>query len=954
MKPIYCAESYDRIPIEFFSQGKAIWSGGKPYLKEHADRLRLKPDASPPPEYHGALSRALIRENQQKAAKPAAPGKGPGGKDLAATQRGQVVPIKTTIQSEQGTTKGTADRSTLRPASGEHIKPLPIEKPKQGIDMSLPSYSMEEQAQMAAALMNPDIPFPKPSPLSVETLPALSPEESAKLAAARISVRTIPKSAPATPPKPPAPPVESPKPPVPEPVAAKPTPPAVAEKPPAPPVVVESPKPPVPEPVAAKPAPPTVAEKPPAPPVVVESPKPPVPEPVAAKPATPAVAEKPPAPPVVVESPKPPVPEPVAAKPAPPTIADKPPAPPVVVNSPKLSVPEPVAAKPAPVAEKPAAVGAPPKPPLNPALSGVKPPAAKAPGAPPKPAAAGRSEEELEIQIPLQPGDPLSLEEMKQLEFLDGISDAVLRRLYGGIVRRTFKRGELICRQGDSASTAFYILSGTADAYILTPESTAQMKSKEKKTTEKIEANGLLERLKFWVQGRKQGSKKSRSGRRPIPSDGPVDLPPDTRMNELKAGDLFGEMSCINFYPRASTVRARTECVMVEMIRTVIDAVKEKGKYKEKLDKTYRERSLEQHLNSIPIFMDLGPEFIDELRKRVELQDFKPGQPIFKQGDEPDAFYLVRRGCIKVSQKQPGGEMVLSYLGPNDYFGEIGMLRNAKRGATCTALDHVEVVKIERKYFKFIIECFDEFKTRLEKETEARLAMGRNMTQHAPTHALGEFLDQELVQAQNMLLIDLERCTRCDECVKACVDIHDDGITRLVREGLRFDKYLVATSCRSCMDPVCMIGCPVGSIRREASFEIIIEDWCIGCGKCAKQCPYGNISMHDFALTAEQLAKETAKEADTLLKKSAEAAAKAGPAKENAKVGAEAKPAAKLDLKQAQVNTLAVTCDQCSTLQEPSCVYACPHEAAIRVNAREFFDMSGKMALKEKGKSVKT
>src|SRR5207244_13025874 len=68
------------------------------------------------------------------------------------------------------------------------------------------------------------------------------------------------------------------------------------------------------------------------------------------------------------------------------------------------------------------------------------------------------------------------------------------------------------------------------------------------------------------------------------------------------------------------------------------------------------------------------------------------------------------------------------------------------------------------------------------------------------------FRSQGLMEAQNLLLIDLERCTRCDLCVRACADSHA-GVTRLVRDGLRYDKYLVATSCRSCRDPLCMVGC---------------------------------------------------------------------------------------------------------------------------------------------------
>jgi Fe-S-cluster-containing hydrogenase component 2 len=108
-----------------------------------------------------------------------------------------------------------------------------------------------------------------------------------------------------------------------------------------------------------------------------------------------------------------------------------------------------------------------------------------------------------------------------------------------------------------------------------------------------------------------------------------------------------------------------------------------------------------------------------------------------------------------------------------------------------------------------------------------------------------------LVQGQKLMLIDLDRCTRCDECVQACVDTHTDGRTRLHLDGPRFGKYLVPTTCRACLDPVCMIGCPVGSIHRGDNRQIVIEDWCIGCGLCSTNCPYGSIQMHDIGRIAE-------------------------------------------------------------------------------------------------------
>jgi Fe-S-cluster-containing hydrogenase component 2 len=252
---------------------------------------------------------------------------------------------------------------------------------------------------------------------------------------------------------------------------------------------------------------------------------------------------------------------------------------------------------------------------------------------------------------------------------------------------------------------------------------------------------------------------------------------------------------------------------------------------------------------------------------------------------------------VKVTQHHPGGEFVLSYLGRGQYFGEIGLLTEGRRTATCTTLDHVEVVRITAEDFNLMVEKFPDIRAAIMQTAADRLEENRKTLATVRAVPLDDFLVQGLMEAQSLLLLDLEKCTRCDDCVRACAAAHD-GISRLYREGLRFDKYLVATSCRSCMDPVCMVGCPVGSIRRKNDREILIEDWCIGCGLCARQCPYGNITMHEFEVPEANL--ETTERKRAVVKKAA-------------------------------------TCDLCTEYEEPSCVYACPHGAALRVdNPRAF------------------
>jgi CRP-like cAMP-binding protein/Fe-S-cluster-containing dehydrogenase component len=493
----------------------------------------------------------------------------------------------------------------------------------------------------------------------------------------------------------------------------------------------------------------------------------------------------------------------------------------------------------------------------------------------------------------LPTGEPLTAQQMLEIPIFKGISSEFLKRNQGGVVMRKYKKGEIVCREGEYGSTAFYILSGTADVFINSPM--AHVKSNKKEGDGGL--FGIFRKFTHGLAGRKENPREGDAGQF-IRNDGPMDLSYDNPIAKLKAEDLFGEMTCLSFLPRSATVRAAEDCVMLEMLRNVLTMLQKSKKFKEQLDKNYRERALAQHLRSVPVLSGLDDKFIDQLRNRVELERFDAGEIIVKQGDAADAFYLIRVGCVRVSQHHPGGEMVLTYLSRGEYFGEMGLLKGGKRTAQCTALDHVEVVKIKKADFDFMLSWFEGLRDKFEKEAARREAASRLSIESAPSVPLDDFLGQGLMHAQSLLLLDLEKCTRCDECVRACADAHD-GVTRLVREGLRFDKYLVPTSCRSCMDPLCMIGCPVGSIRRKESLEIIIEDWCIGCGLCSQQCPYGNITMHPFEV----------------------------------KVDDPEHPGTK----KAMVKEKAVACDLCTELREPSCVYACPHDAAHRVNAREFF-----------------
>ena len=488
------------------------------------------------------------------------------------------------------------------------------------------------------------------------------------------------------------------------------------------------------------------------------------------------------------------------------------------------------------------------------------------------------------VQTVIADGEPVGAQELKRLPYFEKISGTFLELNQHAVVRRIFKKGEIVCREGEYGSTAFYIVSGVAQVYIATPLAHVQNKGG---------VSGMISKLKSKLTGRGQDRRDGESTQQSIPIDGPVDLPYDHPTAELGPGDLFGEMTCMSLYPRSATVQAATDCVMYEMLRNVLDIIQRNKTLKTKLDDRYRRRALEDHLKSVPLFAPLTNEFIESLRDLVELVRYNKGDVICRQGDVADAFYLVRIGFVKVSEDHPEGELVLAYLGRGGHFGEMGLLDRSPRNATCTALDHVEVVRITEPDFQRMMDTFPEVRQSLQMESRQKIEQNRQRAVASANVPLDQFLAQGLMEAQSLLLLDLDKCTRCDQCVRACADAHD-GVTRLIREGLRFDKYLVATSCRQCRDPLCMVGCPVGSIRRRNSLEVIIEDWCIGCGLCAKNCPYGNINLHPFSVDDPESGRPV-------------------------------------------VRQKATSCDLCTEHAEPSCVYACPHDAAHRVDPNLFF-----------------
>src|SRR5438445_4525109 len=155
-------------------------------------------------------------------------------------------------------------------------------------------------------------------------------------------------------------------------------------------------------------------------------------------------------------------------------------------------------------------------------------------------------------------------EALLRIPVFQGVSGTFLELNRGAIVKRRFRKGEVICREGEFGSTAFYILEGQAKVSISTP--IAHVKTQGG-------AKGFFKRLTSTIVEREEDKREEEARDRTIPIDASVDLAYGNPVAELGPGDLFGEMTCMNFYPRSATVVAESDVVALEMLRNVLDVM---------------------------------------------------------------------------------------------------------------------------------------------------------------------------------------------------------------------------------------------------------------------------------------------------------------------------------------------------------------------------------------------
>ncbi len=403
-----------------------------------------------------------------------------------------------------------------------------------------------------------------------------------------------------------------------------------------------------------------------------------------------------------------------------------------------------------------------------------------------------------------------------------------------------------------------------------------------------------------------------------------VEIGPDKTV-PIPKGSIVGEVGLISGRKRSATVRTAEGSIVIEIPRNAaLKLMATNSAAKREITRIATERMLLQ------MFSGASTEDLKDLIESAEIQEIRAGQAIIEEGGEGFDVFVIRQGSMTVEKSIGGKPVFLSYLPAGKYVGEMALIDGGRRTATVRAAIKSEVIKLNGEAMRRLLRAKPDLLASFKEQMAERHKLNSYIEARKDGFggivdmysSVADFLVSEGIgEATDVLLIDEKLCVGCDNCEKACADSHE-GLSRLDREaGRTFAHLHVPTSCRHCEHPHCMADCPPNAINRGLDGEVYINETCIGCGNCQRNCPYGVIRMAKPPPKKPSLLK-------WLFFGSGPGPGEPDQAWTDKRVGSE-------------IPKKAIKCDMCSGIEGgPACVRACPTGAAIRVSPEEFLTVA--------------
>jgi CRP/FNR family transcriptional regulator, cyclic AMP receptor protein len=141
-----------------------------------------------------------------------------------------------------------------------------------------------------------------------------------------------------------------------------------------------------------------------------------------------------------------------------------------------------------------------------------------------------------------------------------------------------------------------------------------------------------------------------------------------------------------------------------------------------------------QLFRKFSLFAELDDRELASVAAVAKTRRYAKDDVVFHADESGDVFCLIREGEVKVTMISPEGkEIILSMLGPGDFFGEMALLDDEPRSATVIATTPLDVVTIWRSDFLSLLNENFSITRKVLAELSARLRTASNRIESLAT-----------------------------------------------------------------------------------------------------------------------------------------------------------------------------------------------------------------------------
>lgn len=126
-------------------------------------------------------------------------------------------------------------------------------------------------------------------------------------------------------------------------------------------------------------------------------------------------------------------------------------------------------------------------------------------------------------------------------------------------------------------------------------------------------------------------------------------------------------------------------------------------------------------INYAPLFANLSVSEKNLIIKKSKVVEYNKGDIIYRQLDEPDAFYCVISGRVRISVVTDGKKETLEYLNYGNYFGIISLLTGDPHSVNAEAANDSKVLRIAKEDFQIILDRIPRLALDLSRTLSRRL-----------------------------------------------------------------------------------------------------------------------------------------------------------------------------------------------------------------------------------------